>query len=32
MLDPGYTPRKAYFYGMLENFRGLRPEKDQGRL
>jgi hypothetical protein len=32
MLDPGYSPGIAEFYGMLENFGELRPQKDQGRL
>jgi hypothetical protein len=32
MLDPGYSPAIAEFYGMLKNLRLLRPRKDQGRL
>jgi hypothetical protein len=29
MLDPGYSPGIAYFDGVFENFRGLRPQKEE---
>jgi hypothetical protein len=32
MLDPGYSPGIADFYGMFKSFRGLRPQKGQRRL
>jgi hypothetical protein len=27
VLDPGYSPGIADFYGMLKKFRGLPPKK-----